>query len=132
MADKTVEQRLDAQARAIRELRSEMKRLRAEIGTSDSRMQEHVSGNLPLVGPLGEPGKFVPSPRCYSCGKDKGPGRRLILCADCGSKRQRAIQHGNTVPRYTSCGNCGKTLNGSTIPLCGKCGPAYRRWRDKG
>jgi hypothetical protein len=124
---RTVEERLDAHAKAIRELRAEIKRLKA--GPSESRMQANtVSGNLPL----GEPGKFVPNTRCYSCGKDKGPGRRLILCTECGSKRQRAIQHGDDVIRYTSCGNCGKTLNGATTPLCGKCGPAYRRWRDKG
>lgn len=128
-----VEKRLDAQARAIRDLRRDVAALKAALADTPERSESRIAETVTqsTSEPAGTPGVFVPVPTCYACGKPKAEGRSLILCHDCGSARSRAMTHGNTVPRYSSCGNCGKHLNGATMPICGKCRIAYRKWRDK-
>lgn len=118
---KSVEQRLDAQARAIRELRAEVKRQAALIDTL-------VSGNLPIrdsdsrsvsVEPAGEPGVWFDTGRCLMCGKPRGRGPKYMTCRPCGSQRQAEINNGTLQP-VPACRNCG-TPKTSTTLLCRPC-----------
>jgi hypothetical protein len=133
MTERSVEQRLESHARAIRELRAEVKALKAAapIRDSDSPAGQQALPIKPSVAKfLGTVGVYVNNSRCLSCGSKKEDGRRTILCGKCNRLRQAAIQHGDDIPRYTCCGNCGKKVNGTSMPLCGKCQVAYRKWRD--
>jgi hypothetical protein len=112
---RTVEQRLAAHAKAIRELRAHVKDLQAAL--SEARIPE------PLPSTADAPAKPVTFAHRATC---KEPDRfEKSLCVTC-SKRNFAAQQAGTPIRYDKCGVCGKKLNGTVRPMCGKCEHARR------
>jgi NMD protein affecting ribosome stability and mRNA decay len=120
-SDRTIEQRLDAQARAIRELRAEVKDLRAAL--SEARIPEPLSDE---PSPAVKPVPFQHRSTCLDCGREKEHDRfEKSLCDTCARRNFAAQQEGTPI-RYSKCGVCGKALNGTVRPMCGKCEHARR------
>jgi hypothetical protein len=126
-------QRSTAQATLLRTLRDGIRE--SDVVEVEPTGRNTVSGNRVKSGkrtpPSDTPGVFMPVPYCLGCGKDKEPHQRTIMCTPCNRARQVALHEGDNIVRYTSCGNCGKKVNGTSTPLCGKCQVSYRKWRDR-
>lgn len=125
MADqKTTDQRLEAHAAAIRDLRKRV----AALETAVER----------LTGPGATPvapasGVFVPRAHCAMCGELKEAGRIELTCKACGSLRYAIITGKSDESRdritHVVCANCERPKPGSTKMLCTPCGDAFKRFK---
>lgn len=112
--------RLERQAKAIRELRRQMASVLNAVPVTDV---EDTSGRkFP-----GTPGVYVPVGHCLICNK---PGRKgYLTCKPCGSERQQQINQ-RALPVVPQCLNCGTPKRTNTL-LCHPCTGSFKTWKRK-
>ncbi len=126
MSEKTPEERLVLQARAITDLRKRVERLEKMVL---DLAPAQVSGN-PV--PLAEGGWYM-KPTCLTCGRSKEAGREhLLSCKACGKAHTAHSKSGfKDAPKYTTCGWCGEDKAPTVQIQCPACQAASKVWKAK-
>lgn len=111
-----VTRRLDAQAKAIRDLRTRVSLLE---GTQSGDQADPTTAAA---------GVYVPKDTCAICRGSKGAGRDALTCRTCGPEYQAAIKSADR-PAYRVCSNCGGSKKPDTRLLCTPCSRSFRLWK---
>lgn len=121
-----LEERLDRQAAAIRELR---KRLAAREHPSMAALRDGATAVAP---PDGWSTAWSPGARCHMCGGDKEPHRDAMLtCKACGKRRQQMIQRVIDPEPVSECTSCGAAKPRDMRMLCGDCRTKHTAYRTR-
>lgn len=130
-----MDERLDKHAAAIRDLRAEMKELRALV---DQLQQDRSRAAHPAGKGTMEP-IALPS-TCLVCRKDKGTGHdgktreTLMTCQSCADERRDGIKAGGAarlavlVDRCLSCQTRRKGLSSQLV--CSRCRAGIKVWKE--
>lgn len=112
--------RLDKQAAAIRDLRTQLKAL-TEVGATASTA---LAGVLPPWHP------YVPTTTCVMCGGAKAPGRTVLTCHTCSALRNEIIRTkaDRSVITRSACCSCGAEFKPQTRFLCIRCAAGHKIW----
>lgn len=112
-----VTDRLDKQARAIKDLRARVAALESTGATASTGAGEGVA--LP--------------PTCLMCGQDKGGRVGLMTCKPCSTKRTLALKENTVLSRasitVTECLLCHKPRGRTTQLVCSRCRDGIKAWK---
>lgn len=122
--------RLDAHAKAIRELRAKVRALEEQVEQLLAAYNPAAKRPAPVAVTPGAPWEMRPT--CLSCGQPKELGRdRVVQCKACSEQYQAQTKRGYTGPKvlHDTCGYCGASKAPHVNPQCTDCRKGFAEWK---